>query len=431
MALVTTFITTPAVSFLYPPSYQIKLEAWKRGEIDWDTGAPIRSSIGTSVDEERPKLDRVKRLLVYLRLDNMPALLNLLSMFGGAQGVETQSFVSEEESKGAVISEAPRGPVRAHGIRLLELTDRDSSVMTVAQVDEYTRHDPVVNTFRAVGQLNNVATSGEVAIIPEDRFAEALTTRSSKMSSDLLLLPWSETGTIGDAQFLSSAKVDDKINPSYTEFVKSVLSSNDHNVAVYFSRSSDDVESKNQGRAKLVRAHSYDVSKPDFPTAPLTNKPFHIFLVYFGGHDDKVALNLVLQLCEKTKVTAKIVHVLESNEGSSANRDNYFETVSAQVSADIATRVKFDTLPISTNIEELLQYADSDANLDHSDSNKPSLIVLSRHGGANMDKGKLTRTPKEDAQSCLGVIAGHLIASSVTTDLLVVQAKSSLAVGST
>jgi hypothetical protein len=74
MALITTFATTPLTSALYPPWYQRKLQAWKRGEIDWETGAPIRSG-NSSFDEEMQQKKRVpseiRSLLIYLRLDNM------------------------------------------------------------------------------------------------------------------------------------------------------------------------------------------------------------------------------------------------------------------------------------------------------------------------------------------------------------------------
>lgn len=74
MALITTFATTPLTSLLYPPWYQKKIEAWKRGEIDWDTGAPIdnvhKGSQDGLIEHEKPAED-VRSLLVYLRLDNM------------------------------------------------------------------------------------------------------------------------------------------------------------------------------------------------------------------------------------------------------------------------------------------------------------------------------------------------------------------------
>jgi hypothetical protein len=74
MALITTFATTPLTSFLYPPSYQRKIQAWKRGEIDWETGAPIRKTdSGEDGDMNRQKRGstEIRSLLIYLRLDNM------------------------------------------------------------------------------------------------------------------------------------------------------------------------------------------------------------------------------------------------------------------------------------------------------------------------------------------------------------------------
>jgi hypothetical protein len=74
MALITTFATTPLTSLLYPPWYQRKLEAWKRGEIDWETGNPIgnarQSAEDALIDREKSSED-IRSLLVYLRLDNM------------------------------------------------------------------------------------------------------------------------------------------------------------------------------------------------------------------------------------------------------------------------------------------------------------------------------------------------------------------------
>lgn len=192
MALVTTFITTPLASALYPPSYQKKLEAWKRGEIDWDTGEPVVSDASSGAPPASH--DKMHRLLVYFRFDNMPATLRLILLFGkpGSSDDEQSSSSHEKEV------DRTRA-VRVYGIRLAQLTDRDSSVMTVAQVKEVSSYDPLINTFRTAGQLNNVAVSGEVAVVPENRFAEALVSKSENMSADLLLIPWSKTGSLGDS----------------------------------------------------------------------------------------------------------------------------------------------------------------------------------------------------------------------------------------
>ncbi|KAK2590495.1 hypothetical protein QQS21_011828 [Conoideocrella luteorostrata] len=443
MALLTTFATTPIVTALYPPWYQKKIEAWKRGEIDWDTGAAISPAASSHDPKEAPQaLERVNRLLVYLRLDNMPSLLQLLSMFGDATPSQPNAALSEEGSDDINDASATAQPqqkaVWAHGIRLLQLTDRDSSVMTVAQVDDYSRRDPVVNTFRTVGQLHNLAASGEVAIMPETRFAEALAMKSSRMSSDLVLVPWTETGAMGDSQILSSTSVDDKIGSSYGAFVKSIFDSHDHNIAVFFSRSDRTSESKGKGsdRSKLTRTYSIGTLREDLPVVPSPNKPYHIFLVYFGDEDDRLALRLVLQLCEKSKATATILRARASATGTSSSLgDDLFEGAAAELSSSsssssspsseiISSRVKFETAAGSSTVEELLQYATSETKSDLPASKAgPKLVVIGRREGATLDDGKLGYRSREDLRTCLGDLAGNFVAGGVTADLLVVQAK--------
>ncbi|TWU76371.1 K(+)/H(+) antiporter [Metarhizium rileyi] len=433
MALLTTFATTPIVTVLYPPWYQRKITAWRRGEIDWDTGAPISSaSSSTSPKDDAPGLGRVNRLLVYLRLDNMPSLLRLLSMFGDPSISNTPmpSDAGADEIHGAAVTHHSQDrAVWAHGIRLLQLTDRDSSVMTVAQVDDYSRHDPVVNTFRTVGQLHNLSASGEVAIMPETRFAEALVAKSLKMSSDLLLVPWTETGDMGDSQILSSTTVSDKIGSSYEAFVKSVFDSRDRNVAVFFSRSDPVAESKakSEERARLMRQYSFSALKEDLPIVPGSNKPYHIFLVYFGDEDDRLALRLVMQLCDKSRATATILRARPSVGASNSVGDSLFENVSSRLPDSMASRIKFETGTGSSTVEELIQYATTETQSGVPESKAgPKLVVVGRRAAAKLDEGKLTHRPRDDLKVCLGNLAGNLVAGGVRADLLVVQAQATV-----
>ena len=180
MALVTTFATTPLTKALYPPWYQRKLEAWKRGEIDWDSGAPLLDGSGAqddSVAYEKMESSRIKSLLIYLRLDNMPTLLAFVSLLGGRSNESQQKLHPSRQPGENTTRPAEAGngiqrkPVEVHGVRLIELTERTSAVMRVAEVDEYSAFDPVLNTFRVLGQLYNLAVSGEATIIPQTSYA--------------------------------------------------------------------------------------------------------------------------------------------------------------------------------------------------------------------------------------------------------------------
>ena len=117
-------------------------------------------------------------------------------------------------------------------------------------------------------------------------------------------------------------------------------------------------------RLKLNRTYSISALKEEVPAAPLANKPYHIFLAYFGDDDDKLALRLVLQLCETSKATATIMRVSASEtagSSSAAGGEDLFAIASSKLPRDIAGRVKFETAAGSTTMEELLQYATTEA----------------------------------------------------------------------
>ncbi len=418
MALLTTFATTPLATWLYPPWYQEKLKAWRRGEIDWDTGAPISPSSGPS-QETKPSgsgaTERIRRLLVYLTLGNMPSILDLVSLFGIATTGGAQSHPADA-SDVTPPSREGENAVRAHGLRLLQLTDRDSSVMSVSQVDEYSQLDPVVNIFRTLGQLQKLAVSGEVAVMPDSRFAEALVSKSSAISSDLLLVPWDTTGSQGAAQTPADA-IANKLDFSYSNIIKPVLQSTETNVGIFFPKAiSASTTTQAPQQAKLTRAYSFSDIKTDIiPIIPV-HLTHHIFLPFFGGKDDELALTLALQLCEKPDVTLTAVHFAVSG-----SEDAHFASVSlAAGGSPYASRVKFETVTAQDGYEAVLERASTEMRPELTSR---KLIVLGRRAGSEAVGTKPSYKVVEEVREGLGSVAAHLVASGLRVDLLVVQAK--------
>ncbi len=433
MALLTTFATTPLATLLYPPWYQEKLKAWRRGEIDWDTGAPLPSSSSPD-DEPKPSrpsaTDRVRRLLVYLTLDNMPSILDVVSLFGIAPTAGSHSHPADREEVTPQAT-SPRGlsdggkAVQAHGIRLLQLTDRDSSVMSVSQVDEYSQFDPVVNIFRTMGQLQKLAVSGEVAVMPETRFAEALVSKSSAISSDLLLVPWDKTGGPGTPEAVAEA-ANSRLDSSYANIIRPVLQNTETNVGIFFPKAiGTHTSNPTPQRVKLTRAYSFsDIKTDNIPTIPVTNLSHHIFLPYFGGKDDELALTVVLQLCEKPDVTATVVHF-----SSASSEDQYFSSAAASsLESKYASRVKFETVPAEDGYAAALERAATEMQPESREVTSRKLIVLGRRTGLDAVGGKPSYKVVEEVREGLGAVGAHLVASGLTVDLLVVQAKASVGI---
>lgn len=486
MALVTTFATTPLTAALYPPWYQKKLEAWKRGEIDWDTGMPIQDSENDSGNDiiaiEKAEAHQISKLLVYLRLDSMPGLLTLAALIGGAnerasddQSHSSTASVTPSSSRAASVSHPkPVNSARLmslHGVRLLQLTDRESSVMSVTDASSLSILDPVVNTFRAFGRLHSVLVSGEVAIVPETYYADTLISRASDTNSSLILLPWSETGSMSEFQTLSSDGIRGKLNPpmmasQYADFVQQVLSgSTDTHVALFVNNGFGGGTTTTY-RPRLLSRSITGISVLDDQdqhddtngVAQTRQRKHRIFVPYFGTQDDRVAVRLVLQLARDPRVTVIMVHyklpsqteedldlsltpatTRDFSHGSSGSSNNgrakhgptgktghttttesiplherhaaFIAAMRSSLPADVAERVTLETTVCEEGFErEIVERAKKEVRRRAHDAG--DLVVVGRNGSAAQGAG----------DSCLGKIGSAILRAEVEASLLVIQA---------
>jgi len=329
----------------------------------------------------------------------------------------------------------------------MELTERGSTVMKVSEIDEYSIFDPVINAFRVLGQLYNLAVSGEVTVVPESSYADTLTTKAIEESSDLLLLPWSETGSMSDFQTISSESVQHKLaSDSYSNFVRRALDAAQCNAAVFINKGfSGSLKQRPSALQRSMSALSSRSHRDHTTTLPSLDRSHHIFMPFFGGADGRVALRLVLQLAENPEVTATIIHYsgrgndLENRDASnvteqriavvaSANLEpqthsmlsreddaTFFASMQRSLSADLQSRVMFDSLTTSAPIDDALSRAQEE--VAQKPKNGGDMVIVGRH----LDLFK--RIGSES--SCLGVAAHKIIDSGIKASLLVVQARGS------
>ncbi|KAF1937158.1 K(+)/H(+) antiporter-like protein 1 [Clathrospora elynae] len=464
MALVTTFVSSPLTAYFYPTWYQKKVESWRRGEIDWDTGKPIEESenIRDSVHYEKLAAEKIKRLTVYLRLDSMPNLLAFTALFGGnADQPAPKTHPSKDVSKSKETSELslgdapPNRPVEAHGLRLLNLTDRGSSVMQVTEIESYTAYDPVVNTFRTFGRLHNLAVSGEVLVVPESSFAETLSMRAS--DSDFLVLPWSETGGMSEQTIIEDKGTENKLAASsYTSFVNSTLEESSIPVAVLINKNFGGSKNKIQKHhPKLTRTYSnvsLSSAREKAITAPIADRSHHVFFPFFGGKDDRAALRLVLQLSENPQVTATVVHfdvpesiigassmsfstvlgkagekageIITTTTTASGNQDAaFFASLRASLPVDLANRVVFETVTSTSPVRDVI--ARASIEVGQAPKNAGDLVVL----GRNISRNSVLSEDDADeirgsssASGTLGVLAEKVWEGKLGASVLVVKA---------
>ncbi|OOQ91524.1 putative K+/H+ antiporter [Penicillium brasilianum] len=457
MALVTTFITTPLTTILYPTWYQVKVARWRRGEIDWD-GNPVQGdsrSNSVSVVKDQLKTVPVRKLLVYLRLDGLSGICTLAALLSPKHEVAISSphvhpskrpKRAEHTIEDAATSEDDKEPTLCvHGVRLMELTDRDSSVMKVS-AGEHAMWDPVVNTFRAFGEWQDVSLMAGVSVVPEYSYAETVVNMAHQDTADLLLLPWSETGTLADRQ--SGLEVDTAnrfANGPYTDFVSSVVERVPGPVGILIEHNPDPRTTK---RPTLQRSTSGMSIHSVWSRPAAGSRSRHIVLPFFGGDDDRFAIRLVLQLAQNESVTASIIHIpgqhsdpsklgvsTSISSGTHTGTPNsqsdliFFETLRDSISEDLKDRVVFQQAGVQETISDPVQLAVAavQQDLDLTANKHGNIVVVGRRSGPvnssiAIDLG--AQSVGTDTQRALGPVASAMVQpeNKVFGSVLVLQA---------
>ena len=460
MALVTTFATTPLVSTLYPKSYQIKLESWKRGEIDWDGNRlEDSSSREDSISFDKIQGRDIRRILACVRLDNMPAVLMVLSLLSNSSYAATPKIHREKEEetnlKTTTSPGIPPRPLQVHAVRFMEVTDRDSSVMKVSDSDRYSSaKDPVINTFRTFGQLSQVAVTGAVIVAPETTFASTLTDSADDIAADMVLVPWSGTGTMTENLSNLPDHTEYRFaNSNYSHFIASILRNATCNTAIFVDRGFGGNKGAS-ARNNTLRRPGSSVSIVETPAMSGTiSQGHHIFFPYFGSDDDKIALRLVLQLAQNSTVTATIVHfeLPESDHGVAAIVDDasvsvsdnpknsvsvtthsarasghsaFFAQLRDSLPLNLTSRVVFSTQFTTSPLSDTLTR--SKQEFGQNPNNAGDLMVLGRNSSLNslLSAKTLEVVPTAlgtDARRSLGNIADAVIANVLKASLIIVQ----------
>ncbi|RSL80706.1 hypothetical protein CEP52_017336 [Fusarium oligoseptatum] len=438
MALVTTFLTTPLVSWLYPPSYQRKLELWKQGKIDWD-GNPL----GPPDSDEAGEDDRdvADRILVYLRTDGLSSLLSIVSLFTAGhpkrQSIEGDTSVHGEKSAApggsvsntATTADAPKPLLRIHGCRLVGLTERDSSVMKVAEIEEFAGHDPIIKAFgtSANNTTRDVVVSGQISVVPENTFADTLATEATRLKSDIILVPWSETGTISELSPCYGASREDPLaNGDFTQLMASIF---DHAkpvaaVGLFIDSTLLDPTDADSRPTRFLLKQTSGISKSEVqdPTAVRfhsaeSRRKKCIRVLYAGTEDDVFAFRLALQFAQNENIDVEIVSLPDKD----SSEDTRFSQIKSTIPESIIGRINFTKLSSERNatiVSSLLSSQPEDK--------QSTIFILGRSattvGGDSSDVGS------NGIRNTLGSVSASLAdeikrTATANVSLLVVQAK--------
>jgi hypothetical protein len=291
-ALVTTIVTTPLATWLYPHEYQRKMELKRIGHLGPEaTGDHTDDAIST----------KKNRLLIVLnKVEYLPPMMMLVQLLQPLSAIVRQQVEEkgEKEKTTTVPTQSNTSIITVHVLRLIELTQRISTVMKISETEE-TLHDPIMNLFRSFGQLNFVKVKANLAVVAQQDFAQHVAERAEDTDANLVIIPWGGAGAIIDdhSNPFVGPRERKETSPQVASFTQEVFSEATHtaNVGVFVDRGLG-VSSLNQ-----KEGGTNDLS-------------VRVFLPFFGGVDDREALSFVTQLLDHPNVTAYVLRISKSSE---------------------------------------------------------------------------------------------------------------------
>lgn len=419
MALITTFMTTPTVMWLYPEWYQ-KLSAerfvnpeFEEDSVDIDKKDP--SVLGTS----RLEPDQYFSLVTMLnRIDTVPSMMALIRL------LKQDPLAPEHYNKSRL---------DIHALRLLELTQRASDIMKIQDLRETQKQDPVLNVLRTFTSLIGIESlQTRLDFRTPSEYISTVSDYSESVSADMVLLPWVSNNHVPVQQqevnpMDQHAAADWKSYPvSDADFAASAYAITHATVGLFIDRGFGHVQDGN----------------------PRSQRNFQIIVpITHGGADDRAALLFALRLYVKADVL-----VLKSTLGESSTTyatkesiQHTLNTASALHTSDdsliqglftssIVSSVVFRSVKQSANVSEYSTLLDS----LETPLGKHDLVVLGRSISASnaaslpaytptpLEGGSSSNSPySRGFKSALGNTAYQILSAGTLASLVVIQAPAS------
>ncbi|KAI9472322.1 MAG: Sodium/hydrogen exchanger family-domain-containing protein [Benjaminiella poitrasii] len=422
MALVTTFMTTPVVMWLYPEWYQKQMdEKFNNDQDSVDFHNKIDPSVMTASRLEPG--DYFSLVTMMNRIDTVPSMMALIRLLQDDSAATKVKKVGNKNQLGI------------HVLRLLELTQRASDVMKIQDMRETQRQDPVLNVLRTFTSLIGIESlQTRLDFRSPTEFISTVSRYGESVSADMILLPW-----VGTTSRATTSQLTPDVNPleqlasgdwsssyqmSDADFASSAYSIKHCTVGLFIDRGFGHIQDGN----------------------PKKQTNFQIIVPFsYGGPDDRAALlfALRLQIYRQAEVLVLRPTTNETSTVLYATPESIHMTLNSGIQS-ISDQDLLDTLFVETESSNVVL-----RSVPHRQSNTELYTVLDslekplgRHDlvvlGRSISSGHklpshLTPTPAADLlspthysrgfKSALGNTAYQILSAGTLASLVVIQAQ--------
>lgn len=325
-ALLVTIITTPLVLFFYPEKVRVHEDVIVRRK---DGPVSEESHYGSAPSSNDGFKYRIS--IVLTKIEQLPAAFMLSQLVNNNYLTQTLPPVGSTDEKADSLGSSvpighsktsPTASIHINTVRLIELSARMSAILKSQEASLLLQNDPAVSIFRTFGALHKFNVSASLSVVDSAEYPDAVVRRVQESKSQLVILPWSRGSASvheNDSQHSardpfdgvfhkSNVHIQDQTNSVvYSEFVRGIFLKSPCDVALFVDRGLSD------------------------EPGPIEH---HLFLPFFGGPDDRLALTFLVQLCHNPFVTAQVVRMVKT-EG--LERTSIVEEVKAMAAGNTTT----------------------------------------------------------------------------------------------
>ncbi|KAG9009515.1 K(+)/H(+) antiporter [Tulasnella sp. JGI-2019a] len=309
-ALVLTFASTPVALWLYPPHLRKRV-------------SPIGGGAGHGKSQGRQQSgntmplvsDRKSRFLVVLEgMEHVPSIMAVTQLI--------QPPTSPLSTPDGLVTEV-------EALRLIELTDRTSDLMRSSAVEDIMVRDPLLSIYHKFGSLHNIAVFDRLAVAQYEMYHESVGVFAREAEADMIILSWQTP--------LPSSSTESAISPVNVADGTAGGGSDTSTPleALFKSRTNASTSLSRNDRLTSV-AHSHFLRRL-FASAPTDVALFidstnlqanpalvggsdaHLVVPFFGGPDDRLALEFAVQLCARDEISATVFRMIKDESTLSSS----------------------------------------------------------------------------------------------------------------
>ncbi|KAI3640645.1 hypothetical protein MIR68_001523 [Amoeboaphelidium protococcarum] len=262
MSVVVILMIVPCVSYIYPPTYYKKYSA----KAD-DAESPDDIQLST--------LAQFRPMFCLPSLTYTPTMMNVAQLLHKRTSLFLQQSLSQSQSKEVAES------FEVHALRIIEVSERSSSLIKAAQLTQQMDQDPILKVFRTFALSNGYEYFQHISIASIQNGANDVCETAQGNNIGTLIVPWG--------------------NPK-EKFADNMIESTGNNYQHHHNMVRSLLKRWNKSMAIVMDKglNALDVGGD-----------LKMLVPFFGGPDDREALRYARMIAAKGSIKIDILHVVQ------------------------------------------------------------------------------------------------------------------------